>query len=132
MKTIHTDNAPAAVGPYSQAIIHNGLVYTSGQIPIDPRSGLIEGKTIEEQTVQIIKNLSAVLKEAGSSLDLVIKTTCYLKNIGDFGKFNEIYAGYFTSKPARSCVEVSALPKDALAEIEVIAEIKDNSDDQAD
>lgn len=124
MKTIHTQNAPAAVGPYSQAIVHNKLVYTSGQIPIDPATGAIETYTIEGQTKQIIRNLSAVLKEAGSSLDNVIKTTCYLKNIADFAAFNEVYGKYFASKPARSCVEVSNLPKGALAEIEVIAAVK--------
>lgn len=124
MKTVNTNNAPAAVGPYSQAIVHNKLVYTSGQIPIDPATGAIETYTIEGQTKQIIRNLSAVLKEAGSSLDNVIKTTCYLKNIADFGAFNEVYGKYFTSKPARSCVEVSNLPKGALAEIEVIAAVK--------
>ena len=124
MKTVNTNNAPAAVGPYSQAIVHNKLVYTSGQIPIDPATGAIETYTIEGQTKQIIRNLSAVLKEAGSSLDNVIKTTCYLKNIADFGAFNEVYGKYFTSKPARSCVEVSNLPKGALAEIEVIAEVE--------
>lgn len=121
MRTVITNDAPAAIGPYSQAVIHNGLIYTSGQIPINPRSGVIEADTIEGQTEQIIRNLAAVLNAAGSSLDQVIKTTCYLKNIGDFGVFNEIYAKYFTSKPARSCVEVSNLPKGALAEIEVIA-----------
>lgn len=124
MKIIETKNAPAAIGPYSQAVIAGGLIYTSGQIPIDPSSGAIEADTIEGQTEQIIKNLSAILTAADSSLDRVVKTTCYLKNIGDFGIFNEIYAKYFTSKPARSCVEVSNLPKGALAEIEVIAEIE--------
>lgn len=124
MKTVHTNNAPAAVGPYSQAVIHNGLIYTSGQIPIDPTTGAIETYTIEGQTKQIIRNLSFVLKESGSSLDKVIKTTCYLKNISDFGVFNEVYGKYFTSNPARSCVEVSNLPKGALAEIEVIAAVE--------
>lgn len=123
MKTVETKKAPAAIGPYSQAKIVNGLVYTSGQIPIDPETGKIEFQCIEAQTEQVIKNLKAVLEEAGSSLEKVVKTTCFLKNINDFGTFNEIYAGYFTSKPARSCVEVSNLPKDALVEIEVIAEI---------
>lgn len=122
MKTIETKKAPAAIGPYSQAIIANGLVYTSGQIPIDPATGLIEASGIEEQTKQVIANLAAVLTAAGSSLDRVVKTTCFLKNIGDFAVFNEIYAEYFTGRPARSCVEVCALPKGALVEIEVIAE----------
>ena len=123
MKTVETKKAPAAIGPYSQAKIVNGFVYTSGQIPIDPETGKIEFQCIEAQTEQVIKNLKAVLEEAGSSLEKVVKTTCFLKNIKDFGTFNEIYAGYFTGKPARSCVEVSNLPKDALVEIEVIAEV---------
>ena len=122
MKTIETKKAPAAIGPYSQAIIANGLVYTSGQIPIDPATGLIEAPGIEGQTKQVIANLAAVLTAAGNSLDRVVKTTCFLKNIGDFAVFNEIYAEYFTGRPARSCVEVCALPKGALVEIEVIAE----------
>ncbi|MBP5435637.1 RidA family protein [bacterium] len=122
MKIIETNKAPAAVGPYSQATVANGLVYTSGMLPIDPETGKIEAACIEVQTKQAIQNLSAVLEAAGSSLDKVIKTTCYLKNIGDFAAFNEIYAGYFTAKPARSCIEASALPKGALLEIEAIAE----------
>jgi len=124
MKIVETKNAPAAIGPYSQAICVNGLIYTSGQIPIVPGSGKIEADTIEAQTEQVCKNISAVLEASGSSLDKVIKTTCFLKNISDFAVFNEIYAKYFTSGPARSCVEVSALPKGALVEIEVIAETK--------
>lgn len=123
MEKVHTDNAPAAIGPYSQAVIANGLVYSSGQIPINPASGKIEAEGIEAQTEQAIKNLSAVLKEAGTNISKAIKTTCFLKNIGDFGAFNEVYAKHFTGKPARSCVEVSNLPKGALVEIEVIAEI---------
>ena len=122
MKTIETKKAPAAIGPYSQAIVTGGLVYTSGQIPIDPASGLIEASGIEEQTKQVIANLAAVLAAANSSLDRVVKTTCFLKNISDFAAFNAIYAQYFTGRPARSCVEVSALPKGALVEIEVVAE----------
>lgn len=121
MKNIETKKAPAAVGPYSQAISVNGLVYTSGMLPIDPETGKIEAACIEVQTDQAIKNLSAVLEAAGSSLEKVIKTICYLKNIGDFAAFNETYAGYFTAKPARSCIEASALPKGALVEIEAIA-----------
>lgn len=124
MRTVITNHAPAAIGPYSQAVIYNGLIYTSGQIPLDPATGTIEADNIEGQTEQIIKNLEAILNAAGSSFDKVIKTTCYLKDIRDFGVFNEIYAKYFTSKPARSCVEVSNLPKGALAEIEVIAEVE--------
>ncbi len=124
MKIIETKNAPAAIGPYSQAVVLGGLIYTSGQIPIDPATGRIETYTIKGQTEQIIKNLSAVLTEAGSSLNSVIKTTCYLKDIRDFSVFNEVYGKHFTSKPARNCVEVSNLPKGVLAEIEVIAEVE--------
>ncbi len=120
MKNIETKKAPA-VGPYSQAIHVNGLTFTSGMLPIDPETGKIEAACIEVQTDQAIKNLSAVLEAAGSSLEKVIKTTCYLKNIGDFAAFNETYAGYFTAKPARSCIEASALPTGALVEIEAIA-----------
>lgn len=105
MKIIETKNAPAAIGPYSQAVVFGGLIYTSGQIPIDPATGRIETYTIKGQTEQIIKNLSAILTEVGSSLDSVIKTTCYLKDIRDFGVFNEVYGKHFTSKPSRSCVE---------------------------
>ncbi len=123
MDFVHTDKAPQAIGPYSQALKVNGLVYTSGQIPIDPATGNIEATTIEAQTEQAIKNLSEVLIAAGTNLDRVIKTTCFLKNIGDFAAFNEVYAKFFKYKPARSCVEVSALPKGALVEIEVIAQI---------
>ena len=123
MNKIHTDKAPAAVGPYSQATVVNGLVYTSGQIALDPATGTIVGDTIEEQTEQVMKNLTAVLEAAGTSTDKAVKTLCFLTNIGDFAVFNEIYAKYFTEKPARSCVEVSALPKGALCEVEVIAEV---------
>ena len=123
MKIIETNKAPAAIGPYSQAIVANGLIYTSGQIPIDPGSGIIEAASIKAQTEQVIKNLAAVLEAAGSSLERVVKTTCFLKNISDFAVFNGIYEQYFTGKPARSCVEVAALPKGALVEIEVIAEV---------
>ena len=123
MKTIETKNAPAAIGPYSQAIVANGLIYTSGQIPIEPASGSIEATGIEAQTEQVIKNLAAVLEAAGSGLDRVIKTTCFLKDITDFTAFNKVYARYFTQKPARSCVEVAALPKGALVEIEAVAGI---------
>ena len=124
MISIETKNAPAAIGPYSQAKVVNGLVYTSGQIPIDPVSGQIEAKDIVGQTEQIIKNLDAVLKAAGSDLGKVVKTTCFLKNMSDFAVFNEVYGRYFTGKPARSCVEVASLPKGALAEIEVIAVVE--------
>ena len=124
MKIIETAKAPAAIGPYSQAIITNGIVYTSGQIPIDPATGSIEASCIEVQTEQAIKNLSAVLEAAGSNLEKVIKTTCYLKNMDEFSVFNGSYAKYFTGKPARSCVAAAALPKGALVEIEAVAEIE--------
>ena len=123
MKITQTDKAPKAIGPYSQAIVTGGLIYTSGQIPINPASGNIEAEDITGQTKQVIENLSAVLDESGSSLQKVVKTTCFLKNINDFATFNDVYAQYFTGKPARSCVEVSNLPKGALVEIEVIAEL---------
>jgi len=124
MKIIETKNAPAAIGPYSQAIVIGDLVYTSGQIPINPASGQIEADDIKAQAEQVIGNLSAVLDAAGSSLEDAVKTTCFLANMKDFADFNEVYAKYFTGKPARSCVEVSALPKGALVEIEVIASVK--------
>ncbi len=122
MEIISTKAAPAAIGPYSQAIVTGNLVYTSGQIPINPASGNIEASDIASQTEQAIKNLKAVLEEAGSSLEKVVKTTCFLQHIQDFATFNSVYEKYFTLKPARSCVEVAALPKGALVEIEVIAE----------
>ena len=124
MKIIETKNAPAAIGPYSQAIVIGDLVYTSGQIPINPTSGQIETNDIKSQAEQVIRNLSAVLDAAGSSLEDAVKTTCFLANMKDFADFNEVYAKYFTGKPARSCVEVSALPKGALVEIEVISAVK--------
>jgi 2-iminobutanoate/2-iminopropanoate deaminase len=123
LKKVATDKAPAAIGPYSQAIVHGGLVFTSGQIPIDPKSGNIEAKDIAAQTEQVMKNLGEVLSAAGSSYEKVIKTTCFLANISDFAAFNEVYAKYFTEKPARSCVAVKDIPKGALVEVEVIAEI---------
>ena len=121
MKIISTENAPAAIGAYSQAISANGFVYTSGQIPIDPASGSITAETIEAQTEQAIKNLSAVLDAAGSGLGYVVKTTCFITDMDSFSAFNGVYAKYFTGKPARSCVEVSKLPKGALVEIEAVA-----------
>ena len=124
MKKIYTEKAPAAVGPYSQAIEVNGMLYTSGQIPLDPATGAIVGETVTEQAEQVMKNLKAVLEAAGTSTDKVVKTLCFLTNMGDFGAFNEVYGRYFTEKPARSCVEVSALPKGALCEVEVIAEME--------
>ncbi len=121
MKKIFTEKAPAAVGPYSQAIEVNGMIYTSGQIPLDPASGTIVGGNVTEQAEQVMKNLKAVLEAAGTSTDNVVKTLCFLTNMGDFAAFNEVYGRYFTEKPARSCVEVSALPKGALCEVEVVA-----------
>lgn len=123
MEKVYTKNAPDAIGPYSQAMKSNGLVFTSGQIAINPATGNVESDTIEGQTEQIMKNLSEVLKEAGASFDSAIKTVCFLADMNDFAKFNEIYGKYFTSKPARSCVAVKTLPKNVLAEVEVIAEI---------
>ena len=123
MKKIHTDNAPAAIGPYSQAIVYGDLLFTSGQIPINPDTGNIEAEGIEEQTEQVMKNLGAVLSAAGSSFEKAIKTTCFLADMADFAAFNEVYAKYFTEKPARSCVAVKTLPKNVLVEVEVIAEI---------
>lgn len=123
MQKIYTDKAPAAIGPYSQAMTIGNLVYTSGQIPINPASGEIEAKDIEGQTEQVCKNLDAVLTEAGASLTSVIKTTCFLSDMADFAAFNGVYAKYFTACPARSCVAVKALPKGSLVEIEAIAEI---------
>jgi len=121
MKVVATKKAPDAVGPYSQAYIHNGILYTAGQVPINPETNNIDATTIEEQAEQSCKNLAAVLEAAGTSFDKVIKTTCFLADMGDFAAFNEVYAKYFTSKPARSCVAVKTLPKNALCEIELIA-----------
>ena len=123
LKKIATDKAPSAIGPYSQAIVFGNMLFTSGQIPINPETGNIEATTITDQTEQVMKNLGAVLTEAGSSFEKAIKTTCFLANISDFAAFNEVYAKYFTEKPARSCVAVKDLPKGALVEVEVIAEI---------
>ena len=123
MTTIHTDTAPAAIGPYSQAKVTGGLVFTSGQIAIVPSEGKIIADTIEGQTEQVCKNIGEVLKAAGSDFDHVVKTVCFLKDISDFAVFNGIYAEYFTSKPARSCVAAADLPAGALVEVEVIAEV---------
>lgn len=123
LKKVATTNAPAAIGPYSQAVICGGVVYTSGQIAIVPESGNIEAGDIVGQSEQVMKNLGEVLKAAGTSYDKAIKTTCFLADIKDFAQFNEVYGRYFTSKPARSCVAVKDLPKGALVEVEVIAEI---------
>lgn len=123
IKTVSTDRAPAAIGPYSQAEIYGGVLYTSGQIPIDPVTGQCAGDTIETQCLQAIKNVGAILEAAGTDFDNVVKTTCFLADMADFTAFNEIYAQYFTSKPARSCVAVKTLPKGVLCEIEAIAVI---------
>ena len=123
MKKIHTEKAPAAVGPYSQAIVINGMVYTSGQIALDPVSGQLVGDTIEEQAEQVMKNLAAILEEAGTKPENVVKTLCFLTDINDFAAFNEVYARYFTEKPARSCVGIQSLPKGAICEVEVVAAI---------
>lgn len=123
MKVIHTAEAPAAIGPYSQAIVSGNFVFTSGQIPINPASGNVEGSTIEEQAEQACKNVEAILKAAGSDISKVVKTTCFLKNLGDFSAFNAVYEKHFVSKPARSCFEVSGLPKGSLVEIETVAEL---------
>ncbi|MCR5600414.1 MAG: RidA family protein [Ruminococcus sp.] len=122
MIKIHTEKAPAAVGPYSQAIVSRGMVYTSGQIAIDPVTNTVTAQTIEEQTEQVMRNLGAVLATAGSSFAKAVKTTCFLADMNDFAAFNEIYGKYFTSLPARSCVAVKTLPKGVLVEVEVIAE----------
>lgn len=125
MKTVNTDKAPAAIGPYSQAIISGGLVFTSGQIPVDPATGVIAGDTIVEQAKQVMANLQVVLAAAGTTPERAVKTTCFLADMADFAAFNEIYAQTFTSKPARSCVAVRTLPKGVLCEVEVIAEVED-------
>lgn len=119
---IQTNNAPAAIGPYSQAIVTGNLIFTSGQIPLNPETGVLEGENITEQTHRVCKNLEAVLTAAGGSLKTAVKTVCFLSNMSDFAAFNEVYAQYFTEKPARSCVAVKELPKGALVEVEVIAE----------
>lgn len=121
LKKISTDKAPAAIGPYSQGIIANGFLFASGQIAIDPATGEINGSDIVTQAEQVMKNVGALLEEAGTGYANVVKTTCFLADMGDFGTFNEIYAKYFTEKPARSCVAVKTLPKNVLCEVEVIA-----------
>lgn len=121
LKKISTAAAPAAIGPYAQAIKVDRMLYTSGQIPLDPTSGTICGTNIAQQTEQVMKNLSAVLEAAGSSLEKIVKTTCFLTNMSDFSTFNEIYGRYITCSPARSCVAVKELPKGALVEVEAIA-----------
>ena len=123
LNKISTEKAPSAIGPYSQAIVCGDMLYSSGQIPINPETGNIEATDITAQTEQVMKNLGAVLEAAGTSFENVIKTTCFLANISDFAAFNEVYAKYFVSKPARSCVSVKDLPKGALCEVELIAKI---------
>ena len=124
IEKVYTKNAPDAIGPYSQAVKCGNLVFTSGQIAINPASGQVEADTIEGQTEQICKNLVAVLEAAGTSIDKVVKTTCFLSDMADFAAFNEVYGSYFTSKPARSCVAAKSLPKNVLVEVEAIAEVK--------
>ena len=122
MKIIHTNAAPAAVGPYSQAVVSGGMVYTAGQVALDPETGAMVGKDVVEQAHQVMKNLTAVLAAAGSGMDKAVKTTCFLADMDDFAAFNAVYAEHFPGKPARSCVAVKTLPKGALCEVEVIAE----------
>lgn len=124
MKTIQTSNAPAAIGPYSQAKVANGFVFASGQIPLNPATGEIEGTTIETQAEQVMKNIGAILEAAGVTFENVIKTTCFLAEMADFAAFNGVYEKYFTGKPARSCVAVKQLPKNVLVEVEVIAAVE--------
>ncbi|MBQ9805120.1 MAG: RidA family protein [Clostridia bacterium] len=119
---IETNQAPAAIGPYSQAVVVGNLIFTSGQIPLNPETGVLEGNGIAEQTHRVCKNLEAVLAAAGSSLQSAVKTVCFLASMSDFAAFNEVYAQYFTEKPARSCVAVKELPRGALVEVEVVAE----------
>ncbi len=121
LKKVATEKAPAAIGPYSQAVIAGELLFTSGQIPINPATGKVEGETVEAQAEQVMKNLRAVLEAAGSGFEKAIKTTCFLADMADFAAFNAVYAQYFTTCPARSCVAVKALPKGVLCEVEVIA-----------
>jgi len=123
MKIVQTDKAPAAIGPYSQAMVSGSLVFTSGQIPLDPVSGQVVGNGIAEQAEQVIKNLKEVLIAANSSIEKVVKTTCFLADMADFAAFNEVYGKHFAGKPARSTVAVRELPKKALVEIEAVAEI---------
>ena len=123
-KTIQTEKAPAAIGPYSQALIHGNMLYSSGQIAINPENGQVVEGDIKDQTLQVMKNIKAILEAADISFENVIKTTCFLKNMDDFAAFNEVYALYFTRKPSRSCVAVAKLPKDVLCEVEVIAVVE--------
>ena len=125
MKIVATEKAPKALGPYSQGYVHNGVLYTAGQIAINPEVNDVEATTIEAQTEQVCKNLGEVLKEAGTSFDKVLKTTCFLADMSDFAAFNEVYGKYFTSKPARICVAVKTLPKGVLCEVELIAAVEE-------
>lgn len=119
-RVIQTEKAPAAIGPYSQALVNGNMMYSSGQIPINPENGQVVEGDITAQTIQVMKNISAILDEAGVNFDHVIKTTCFLKDMGDFAAFNEVYGKYFTGKPARSTIEVARLPKDVLCEVEIV------------
>lgn len=123
MNITDTKNAPAAIGPYSQAISVGNLLFTSGQIPLDPATGAVVGETVEQQAEQVMKNVGAILEANGVGFDRAVKTTCFLADMADFAVFNEVYGRYFTGKPARSCVAVKALPKGVLCEVEVIAEL---------
>ena len=125
LKYVETKNAPAAIGPYSQGIILNGIAFFSGQIPLSPETGEVVGTTIEEQTEQVMQNIKALLESQGAEFTDVVKTTCFLADMADFAAFNEVYAKYFTGKPARSCVAVKALPKGVLCEVEPIAAVKE-------
>ena len=125
LKYVETKNAPAAIGPYSQGIVLNGIAFFSGQIPLSPETGEVVGTTIEEQTEQVMKNIQALLDSQGAGFTDVVKTTCFLADMADFAAFNEVYAKYFTGKPARSCVVVKALPKGVLCEVETIAAVKE-------
>lgn len=125
LKYVETKNAPAAIGPYSQGIILNGIAFFSGQIPLSPETGEVVGTTIEEQTEQVMQNIKALLESQGAEFTDVVKTTCFLADMGDFAAFNEVYAKYFTGKPARSCVAVKTLPKGVLCEVETIAAVKE-------
>ena len=122
-KIIETDKAPKAIGPYSQAVVCGNMVYTSGQIAINPETGNVEAETIEAQTEQVCKNIKELLVASGSGIDKVVKTTCFLKNMEDFAAFNAVYEKYFVSKPARSCVAAAELPKKVLVEIDTVAEV---------
>ena len=126
LKYVNTKNAPAAIGPYSQGIVLNGIAFFSGQIPLSPETGEVVGTTIEEQAEQVMKNVQALLESQGASFADVVKTTCFLADMADFAAFNEVYAKYFTGNPARSCVAVKGLPKGVLCEVETIASVKED------